>query len=503
MLTAFLSYSRRDIQEAQRLQRSLESAGVRCWHDETWLTPGEDFALEITRGIRESEVFILLLSKASNESDFVRREVAIAHHFGRPVLPFALDDVELSDGLLPYLIRLHVWNSREHTVVDFSKFVMQQFVTNRSKPQGKGTPSNTPGAVVPGTVSEVSEPLVTNQKYAEFAKRTGRPVLSSQAAENPDAPIRWVSWDDALAYCDWASGRLPWSLESPRACSQTPAGTEPELGEWYDSGIENFKQVRGTAHSCLLTLVERGSRLPSVSFRCISVTRDLTNARIPIAGGEHTVGTDPGHFTPLAQIYRVPLHLRRLILNRTRQKRRLQSFTISAHCVTNDQYFKFTQAAHQAWPDYWKSSWLERTGRPFPARLATQPVVNITPEKARNYCTWAGGRLPEWAEWERAASGPLGWIYPWGNIYDRRCCNSLESERGSIAAVTEFSSGDSPEGVRQLSGNVGEWVVGPGGEFEIRGGSYQMPCEVWGCASAFQKSPAGVILPDVGFRVVF
>jgi hypothetical protein len=68
--------------------------------------------------------------------------------------------------------------------------------------------------------------------------------------------------------------------------------------------------------------------------------------------------------------------------------------------------------------------------------------------------------------------------------------------------VDEYPLGDSPEGVRQLCGNVAEWVVGPEGQFELRGGSYLRPCELWGLAYAFGEAEFGFLAPDVGFRVV-
>jgi formylglycine-generating enzyme required for sulfatase activity len=78
----------------------------------------------------------------------------------------------------------------------------------------------------------------------------------------------------------------------------------------------------------------------------------------------------------------------------------------------------------------------------------------------------------------------------------------LESGRGSLAGVDEFPLGDSPEGVRQLCGNVWEWVTGSAGRFEIRGGSYQTACELWGLAYAFRQTDPKFSASDVGFRVV-
>jgi hypothetical protein len=78
----------------------------------------------------------------------------------------------------------------------------------------------------------------------------------------------------------------------------------------------------------------------------------------------------------------------------------------------------------------------------------------------------------------------------------------MESGRGSLAAVDEYPLGSSPDGIHQLCGNVAEWVVGIEGQFEVRGGSYRIPCELWGLAYAFRQAEFGSHAPVVGFRVV-
>ncbi len=125
----------------------------------------------------------------------------------------------------------------------------------------------------------------------------------------------------------------------------------------------------------------------------------------------------------------------------------------------------------------------------------------MSAEDAQAYCIWSKTRLPSWLEWERAASGLARQPFPWGIDYSAARCNSVESGRGSLVAVDEYPLGDSPEGVRQLCGNVAEWAVGPQ-EFELRGGSHRMPCEIWGLAYAFRQPELEFHAPDVGFRVV-
>jgi eukaryotic-like serine/threonine-protein kinase len=158
----------------------------------------------------------------------------------------------------------------------------------------------------------------------------------------------------------------------------------------------------------------------------------------------------------------------------------VQSFYLDTSEVTNEDYYQFIKATNRPAPSHWKG------GEPPPGETKL-PVTNITWNDANEYAKYLGKRLPTEAEWEYAARGANGSIYPWGNNWDPKCSNSKEDEAGGIKPVAVGSYKNCPSwcGVYDLAGNVAEWVAddfqlyqnsqatSPGGEFKIyRGGAY-------------------------------
>lgn len=138
-------------------------------------------------------------------------------------------------------------------------------------------------------------------------------------------------------------------------------------------------------------------------------------------------------------------------------------FWIDRDLVTNQQYKKFLDAnpAHpipeieiqqlKAW------SWDPDT-RTFPEGRDTHPAVLVTWADANAYCQWASKRLPSEAEWEKAARGTDGRLYPWGNEWggDKTAFGARGATDAS--AVGKFSAGASPYTLNDMVGNVWQWT---------------------------------------------
>jgi len=141
-----------------------------------------------------------------------------------------------------------------------------------------------------------------------------------------------------------------------------------------------------------------------------------------------------------------------------RHKVYLDAYYISRYEVTNGQFGKFVNGANYKADGEWK----QYTG-PGKERNA---VVNVTWHDAVAYCRWAGLRLPTEAEWEKAARGTDGRVYPWGNQWDPSRCSwdrnskvtkgqNLSQGEGMVP-VGSFPTGTSPYGIQDMAGSVWE-----------------------------------------------
>ncbi|MDY6972265.1 MAG: SUMF1/EgtB/PvdO family nonheme iron enzyme [Thermodesulfobacteriota bacterium] len=148
----------------------------------------------------------------------------------------------------------------------------------------------------------------------------------------------------------------------------------------------------------------------------------------------------------------------------------LSGFYIDKYEITNGQYLEFITSTGHRPPVHWKDGI-------YPIGKQNFPVVNVSFRDAQEYAAWAGKRLPTEDEWEKAAAGRDGRMFPWGNEFDVRRTNTWESGIRKPTEVDKYEEGKSPYGVLGMGGNVMEWT-GSWGEFPndnlivIKGGSW-------------------------------
>ncbi len=134
----------------------------------------------------------------------------------------------------------------------------------------------------------------------------------------------------------------------------------------------------------------------------------------------------------------------------------LGDYYIDKYEVTNLQYRAFIEASGRRSPGHFRN-------RSYPPGKADHPVTFVSWFDARDYCHWAGKRLPTEQEWEKAARGSEGRIFPWGDKFGIERANTpvrweTLKRQGDTTPVGAFPGGVSPYGLYDMSGNVWEWT---------------------------------------------
>lgn len=147
----------------------------------------------------------------------------------------------------------------------------------------------------------------------------------------------------------------------------------------------------------------------------------------------------------------------------------VDAFEIDKFEVTTVQFLKFVLATNRPPLIDWQYD-----GGNFQETMVNHPVMHVSWFDADAYCKWAGKRLPTSAEWEKAARGEDGRIYPWGNEpaglsranFGRTGLSGPVRDRPErlllyppIISVDKYENAVSPYGVFQMAGNVAEWTA--------------------------------------------
>jgi formylglycine-generating enzyme required for sulfatase activity len=148
----------------------------------------------------------------------------------------------------------------------------------------------------------------------------------------------------------------------------------------------------------------------------------------------------------------------RLLVSQARYARFVAATGHRAPGLSREQYIRQGFLVHDYDGEVRAYLW---HGREPPARRADHPVVLVDAHDAEAYCRWRDPalRLPSEAEWEKAARGADGRIFPWGNAWDPARLNSAQRGPARTTPVADYPAGASPYGVLDAVGNVFQWTA--------------------------------------------
>jgi formylglycine-generating enzyme required for sulfatase activity len=222
-----------------------------------------------------------------------------------------------------------------------------------------------------------------------------------------------------------------------------------------------------------------------------------------VPAGEFWMGSDDGD--PVAFNDEKPRH-----------KVYVNAFWIDQTEVTNAQYKKCVDASACSLPEKFRSD-LRDTNYGNP-EFSDCPVVYVTWHQARQYAEWVGGRLPTEAEWEYAARGSSGYIYPWDNDPPNDSLLNYDDSIAGTTPVGSYPDGASWCGALDMAGNVLEWTSSLNEPYPydatdgreapeakglrvMRGGAFSFAAKYVRCAFRSVSSP-NYRNYFIGFRVV-
>lgn len=225
----------------------------------------------------------------------------------------------------------------------------------------------------------------------------------------------------------------------------------------------------------------------------VSRTLPSPDSMILIPGGSAILGSDIQEIDALARIWNVSSEMFQDEV--PRKSVAIRSFYLDQYEVTNAQYKAFVEATRYPPPLHWNN-------KIYPEGTADHPVTYVSWDDAQAYAQWAGKRLPTAEEWEVAARGLHGQVFPWGDTFAEQHVN-LGNISGGTAPIGTHPDDVSAYHIYDLGGNVMEWTMtqyqGSRDFFVLKGSSWRNdPYEARGA----NQTPAEAIyqLGHIGFR---
>jgi formylglycine-generating enzyme required for sulfatase activity len=432
----FFSYAHEDSRFVMKLARDLRRQGLTVWLDQWDVPPELAWDKAIEQAVRTCACFLIILSPAAVDSWVVRDQFDLAARSGKPIVPVLYRPSDLPPPLQQFSVidfsARSYWAGLRELLAHYFPEQNVQF-EYRPKPAWGDLTWSWRQAMAPFLTTVAGfDSRAPAQRLLAVA---GVPQPGSLTSAN-SAPV----WLRKLVVLIWPGWLGPLLLSIVLIMLT--------YGFWSPARLE-FRPP--TATPARLGVINPATATPMALPTPIKIEVRVKDGKVMvyIPAGEFLLGSPEND--PLADDDEKP---QRPIF--------LDAFWIDKTEITNTQYQLCVSDG--LCPPY----------RPQGRRFEDdhQPVVGVDWFQAVSYCEWSGGRLPTEAEWEKAARGVDGRIYPWGNEFDGSRLNScdvnciadwknrrIDDGYGYTAPVGLFPAGASPYGVLDMSGNVWEWTA--------------------------------------------
>jgi formylglycine-generating enzyme required for sulfatase activity len=402
-MSTFISYSRVNSEFVVRLAKDLKAAGYDVWLDQLDIPKGARWDDAIEAAVENSSTFMIVLAPESIESQNVKDELSYAIDSGKQILPVVIKSCKIPLRLRRFQYVDFTDKPYKDSLADIKRLLSNTAQLNK-RPEEK--PDVAP-AESPLPLPSRTEPRLQSARRPEPAA----PLL--EVRENVARPRKFLvpvilavlAIAAVGAAVVFAGNRNAPAAAVPATMAESPPALAPTA-----TSVPMPVQVNDQT---------------GVTMRLVEV-------------GDFILGSEAGMADekPVQTLY-------------------LDTFYIDKYEVTNALYGVCVRAGACEPPRQAKTD--ARIAYFGNADFDNYPVVNVDWNMARTYCEWRGARLPTEVEWEKAARGPDGRTYPWGDEISCNEANYFGCE-GKTTSVSSYNSGLSVYGVYGLAGNVDEWV---------------------------------------------
>lgn len=411
MANIFISYSRKDIVFARRLKEELERRELDVWVDLEDIPPTVDWMKEIQKNIEEADDFLFIISPNSITSKVCKEELELAVKNGKRLLPVVAHEIKWDDAHSE-LSKLNYIFFRESD--DFE-----------------------------AALEKLLAAINTDYEWVQTHRRLQVKALEWERGNRDNGfLLRGRDLEEAEQYFSiYITDPHPTAIQRAYLLKSRQATDRQRR---ITIGVLGF---------IILMLIGASVYLVTPRIQEAIAKNQARGDLILIPAGPSVFGINnddsiAGTAVPLQKIV-------------------LPTFYIHKYEVTNGQYKLCVTYGNCTIP-------LEHTDFQNPIKQ-NYPVAFVTLFQANNFCQWLGLRLPTEVEWERAARGPDGKSWPWGNqspspeFVNMPASGTYQPTEG-LQPVNSNTHAISPENVYNLVGNVSEWTS----SFLYTGGKYDM-----------------------------